>query len=82
MKLLADECCDASLVLAIREAGSDIEFVAETHRGIQDKEVIDLAWKEERLLLTEDKDFGELVVRLGYQIKGVLLLRLPPVSHC
>ena len=69
MKLLADECCDANLILAIREAGYDIEFVAETHRGIEDIEVIDLAWKEERLLLTEDKDFGEPVIRLGYQLK-------------
>jgi predicted nuclease of predicted toxin-antitoxin system len=75
-RLLADECCDGELVLLLRQAGHDVRYVAEGNAGHSDDEVLQLAVQEDRVLLTEDMDFGELVVRLGKQAVGVVLLRL------
>jgi predicted nuclease of predicted toxin-antitoxin system len=75
-KLLADECCDGDLVLLLRQAGYDLRYVAEGDAGRSDEEVLRLAVEEGRVLLTEDTDFGELVVRLGKPAVGVVLLRL------
>jgi predicted nuclease of predicted toxin-antitoxin system len=43
--------------------------------AISDGEVLDRAFAEQRILLTEDKDFGELVYRLGRPARGIVLLR-------
>jgi predicted nuclease of predicted toxin-antitoxin system len=75
-RLLADECCDGDLVLLLRRAGHDVRYVAEGDAGRSDDEVLRLAFREDRVLLTEDTDFGELVVRLGKPAVGVVLLRL------
>lgn len=75
MRLLADECCDAGLVVALRQAGHDVDYVFESQRGAIDLDILQWALAEERLLLTEDKDFGELVYRLGKPAFGVVLLR-------
>ncbi len=76
-RLLADENIAASLVRALRENGIDVSYVAELASGITDDEVLDLAKAEARLLLTENKDFGELVFRMKRRPPGVLLLRVP-----
>lgn len=82
MKILADECCDANLVIGLRASAYDVKYVSESNPGISDKEVLEIALDEKRLLLTEDKDFGELAVRFGYKTLGIILLRLPDVrSH-
>ncbi len=78
MKLLADECCDAPLVAALRTAGHDVRFMVEEERGLTDDEVLGTAFAEGRIVLTEDKDFGDLVVRLRRPAIGVILLRLDP----
>jgi len=58
MKFLADECCDASLVEALREDGHDVLYVLESLRGATGEKILARAFSEERLLVTEDKDFG------------------------
>jgi predicted nuclease of predicted toxin-antitoxin system len=75
---LADECVDASLVAQLRRTGEDVAYVAEFSSGLSDAEAIALAQRERRLLLTEDKDFGDLVFRQGRPVPGVLLLRIEP----
>lgn len=75
MKFLADECCDTGLVDALRAKGHDVLFVMETLRGASDEIVLSRAFDENRILITEDKDFGELVYRLRRPARGVLLLR-------
>ena len=80
MKFLADECCDAPLVAGLREDGHDVLFVMESARGADDETVLRRAAADERILLTEDKDFGELVVRLGLPAFGIVLLRLSPAD--
>jgi predicted nuclease of predicted toxin-antitoxin system len=78
VKLLVDECCDAGVVTALRAAGHDVVYVMEILRGATDDDVLIYSYDEERLLLTEDKDFGELVYRLRLPAYGVILLRFEP----
>jgi len=75
MKLLADECCSAGLVSALRADGHDVVYVVEALRGATDDVILERAFSQDRLLLTEDKDFGELVYRLGLRAHGIILLR-------
>ena len=76
MKFLADECCDASLVASLRGDGHDVLYQLEENAGAEDKDVLERAYKEERILLSEDKDFGELVFRLRKRTVGIVLLRI------
>ena len=77
MKLLADECCAASLVQLLRPAGHDVVWVGEGG-GIEDEEVLAAAYREGRFVITDDKDFGELVVRQKRPAVGLILLRVAP----
>src|SRR5262249_8982256 len=61
----ADECCDEVLVAGLRSDGHDVSYAMESSPGADDRTVLQHAHAEQRILLTEDKDFGELVVRLG-----------------
>jgi len=76
VKLLADEGVDAAIVARLRADGHDIVYVAELSPGITDDAVLELANADERILMTTDKDFGELVFRLRRAMVGVLLVRL------
>ncbi len=75
MRFLADECCDAALVSALRGDGHDILYAVESLQGATDDELLFRAYSEHRILLTEDKDFGELVYRLRRPAHGIVLLR-------
>jgi predicted nuclease of predicted toxin-antitoxin system len=76
VNLLADEGVDAAIVARLRRDGHDVTYVAELAPGITDDAVLDLANAQARILITADKDFGELVHRLGRLSQGVLLVRL------
>lgn len=80
MRFAADECCDAVLVAGLREGGHDIWYARESAQGADDETVLQYALSEERILLTEDKDFGELVVRLRLPAWGIILLRMNPAD--
>ncbi len=77
MRFLADESCDAAVIRALREAGHDVSAVGEVSPRAEDSMVIDLALREGRILITEDKDFGQLVYASGFPTSGVVLLRYP-----
>jgi len=81
VRLLADEGLEAGVVARLRAEGHDVVYVAELAPGLSDDAVLASAVAEERLLLTADKDFGELVFRLGRAAHGVLLLRLAGLSQ-
>jgi len=77
MHLLADESCDFAVVRALRDAGFDVMALSESSPGVEDHVVIDLAIHERRMVITEDKDFGQLVYAEGRATGGVLFLRFP-----
>lgn len=80
MNLLADESVDRQIVERLRQEGYIVGYIAEMEPGISDDIVLELAKKEKVLLLTADKDFGELVFRLRRASSGVVLIRLAGVS--
>ena len=61
MRLVADESCDFAVVSAVCSAGHDVLSITEGMSGAEDEQVIKLAATGRRLLLMEDKDFGQLV---------------------
>ncbi len=61
MRLLADESLDFGIVRALRAANHDVLAVSEISPRAEDIDVMNLAVHESRILLTEDKDFGQLV---------------------
>jgi predicted nuclease of predicted toxin-antitoxin system len=77
MRLLADESCDFSVVRALRGAGHDVIAVAELFSSLDDSLILDLALREQRVLLTEDKDFGQLVYANAQPSRGVIFIRYP-----
>lgn len=80
MRLLADECCHSDLVRLLREAGLDVASVAELNPSIQDIDVLAMAHDMGRILLTDDKDFGEIAVLRLQPALGVILLRTQSVN--
>ena len=80
MNFLADESVDRQIVDRLREDSHLVWYVAEMAPGISDDVVLDLANREAALLLTADKDFGELVYRQGRLAPGVVLIRLAGLS--
>jgi len=60
----------------LRDAGHDVHYIFEKDPGATDDSVLLHASKEGRILVTEDKDFGELVYRLKKPARGIILLRI------
>ena len=80
MNIVADESVDNGIVVRLREDGHDVSYVAEMSPGILDEEVLVLASEDSTLLVTADKDFGELIFRLGHVKRGIILYRLAGLS--
>ena len=80
MRLLADECIEKSVVEYLRVNKFNVDAVSELNPGASDITVIDLANNRDCILLTADKDFGELIFRQGKISKGVILVRLHGLS--
>lgn len=76
MNLLADEGIDRQIIDALRKQGYSVGYIAEMDPGISDNDVLELANRERCLLLSADKDFGELVFRLHRLSTGVVLIPL------
>jgi predicted nuclease of predicted toxin-antitoxin system len=75
--IVADECVEEEIIARLRDNSIRILSIRETHSGIQDVDVLAIAVESNAFLLTEDKDFGELVFRLHLSHKGILLMRFP-----
>ena len=65
MNFVADESCALPVIRALREAGHDVLAIAEMAPGASDDRVLECALEENRVLITEDRDFGELVYARG-----------------
>jgi predicted nuclease of predicted toxin-antitoxin system len=76
MRFIVDECVGPELANWLRERGHDVYSVYDQARGSEDETVIAVAAKDCRILITNDKDFGEKVYREHSLHSGVVLLRL------
>ncbi len=77
LRFLADESCDFAVVRALRASGFDVLAVSEYMQYSVDGELLEQAYSENRILLTEDKDFGWLVFVSHLDSAGVILIRFP-----
>ena len=80
MKLLADENIPARALELLKVQGVDVVSVLTIGVGLDDRDVLRAANEDQRVLVTFDKDFGDLVFRSGTQTRGVVLLRFTPSS--
>jgi predicted nuclease of predicted toxin-antitoxin system len=79
MKFLADENFPLDSVYILRQRGYDITAIILDSPGIKDTEILFRAIKEERIILTFDKDYGELIFKLKLQPPiGLVLFRYDP----
>lgn len=77
MRILANENFPGPVIRELRQRGHDVASIKESMRGAADPEVLARAQAEERLVVTFDKDFGELAYRYGLPASsGVILFRL------
>lgn len=74
-EFVADESLDFNIVVELRKRGAQVYSISEAQPSLPDHEVLQIAVKLNCLLITEDKDFGELVFRLGLEHRGILLIR-------
>ena len=78
MRFLADENFPQSAVAALRSLGHDVAWVRADAPGTPDRDVLQWAFGEDRILLTFDKDFGELARGPGLPASGgIVLFRVP-----
>ncbi|MCR4407561.1 MAG: DUF5615 family PIN-like protein [Anaerolineae bacterium] len=80
MNFLADESVDRPIVERLRQDGHKVLSVAELGPGMPDEAILNLANQETALLITADKDFGEVVYRQRLYSHGVVLIRLAGLS--
>ena len=76
MRFVVDECTGPAVARWLREQGHDVFSVFEQGRGMSDDDAIQMAFAENRILVTNDKDFGEKVYRERRPHRGVILYRL------
>jgi len=81
MRLCANENVPGDCVVRLRQDGHDVLWIRETAPGIPDLFVLARALDEDRLLITFDKDFGELIFRRGAKAsRGIILFHIAQPS--
>jgi predicted nuclease of predicted toxin-antitoxin system len=80
MHFVADESVDGNVIRALRAAGYTVLAIADEMPSTKDPDVLAFAVSRNEVLLTEDKDFGELVHYRRQQHTGVILLRMNEIS--
>ena len=80
MKFLADQNIPLEVIFELRKSGFDISSLHEIKKDPDDEAVLSIANYEKRILITFDKDFGEMIFKLKKQNNGVILLRIHPQS--
>jgi predicted nuclease of predicted toxin-antitoxin system len=74
---LADENVEADIVQRLASIGYSTVHVSESSPGSPDAAILEAASSSGQVLITDDKDFGELVFRKHHRSTGVILVRLP-----
>ncbi|MDD5734852.1 MAG: DUF5615 family PIN-like protein, partial [Methanothrix soehngenii] len=75
MRFLVDECVGPSVVRWLRENNHDASSAYEDCRGWEDERILEKACTEGRIVVTMDKDFGDMIFRMKLPHRGIILLR-------
>lgn len=76
MRFMVDECVGPRVAEWLRDGGHDVYSVFDQARGTCDEWLVEKSYAEKRILITCDRDFGELIVRQNMPHHGVIFLRL------
>ncbi len=76
MRFVADECLDGRIIQRLIADGHDLVIMRAELTGRTDADVLRMTQERDALLVTEDKDFGELVFRMRASHAGVVLVRM------
>ena len=76
LKFLADVKIEKPIVIFLIDKGFDIIWIPDFDCHMSDSELLELANKEDRILITNDKDFGELVFLQKKITAGIILFRI------
>jgi len=76
MRFIVDECTGPAVARWLQSQHHDVFSVYEQARGLDDEDILQRAIVDNRILITNDKDFGEMIFREEKAHKGVVLLRL------
>ena len=74
MRFLVDECTGPRVAKWLREEGHEVFSIYDQSRGMSDEEIILKAYQENWIIVTNDKDFGELIFRDSHNHKGVIFI--------
>lgn len=80
MKIIADESVNFFIVTALRNEGAEIISIAEDYTSMKDIAIASLSLKPPAIIITEDKDFGELVFKDKIHVTAVVLLRYDQIE--
>lgn len=72
---MADESCAGPVIRALRTAGHEVIAIAEIAKGASDEAIMERAFSEGRVLISEDADFGELLYARGRPSAGVIFVK-------
>ncbi len=76
LNFLADVNIEKSIIDELKKSGYDIKWIAEVNPHMDDISIFKMASEENRILLTNDKDFGEIVFRQKLVTSGIVLFRI------
>ena len=80
MKFVADENIPIKVVERLKNENIEIESIVKIQVGLKDEEIAKISEREKAVLITFDKDFGEIIFRKSIKPFRVILLRIPPKS--
>jgi predicted nuclease of predicted toxin-antitoxin system len=76
VNFVADVNIEKLIVDTLRKQGHDVKWITEVNMCMTDAEILKISSDEKRILLTNDKDFGEIVFRQKMKTSGVILFRV------
>lgn len=78
MKFIVDECTGSSVADFLKHNNHEVISIFDEFRGTSDDFILEKCYKETYILITSDKDFGEMVFRQNLKHCGIILIRCEP----
>ncbi|MBK8549712.1 MAG: DUF5615 family PIN-like protein [Ignavibacteria bacterium] len=75
IRFIADVNVHKDIILFLRKNNYKVDWIYDIDMRMSDREILELCFKESKVLLTNDKDFGDLVYHKSHKSKGVILFR-------
>jgi predicted nuclease of predicted toxin-antitoxin system len=78
MRFIVDECTGSNVAQFLKDNNHEVISVFDDLRGATDDFILEKCFSENYILITSDKDFGEMVFRMNQNHKGIILIRCAP----